>query len=176
MKNGLRQLFIDELGDMCNAENQIKEAFPKLINLASSPDLKEALCHHLKETEKHASQIEAICNFLHCTVSEKKCEGMRGLLSECERKIKGKAQSPLLDAVIINACQKIEHYEIASYGTLRAFAEQLDLDSEVVDFIQEILDEEGATDRRLTKIAEGTALSKGVNEEAFEEIQSMRRR
>lgn len=164
--NGLHQLFIDELADMLNSENQIVESLPKLIKLASLPELKEALTKHLKETQNQVERIEKIYSILGLPSNEETCEAMEGLLKEAEDLTSKFQKSPTLDAAIISAAQKVEHYEIASYGTLRSFAKHLDLDSEVVDLIQETLDEEAAADKKLTKIADGSFFTSGVNKEA----------
>jgi ferritin-like metal-binding protein YciE len=165
---GLYKLFIDELEDMYNSENQIVESLPKLIHLANSPDLKEALTKHLKETQNQVTRIENIFSILEMSAKEKTCKAMQGLLKEAEELIRNKTKSSVLDAAIISAAQKVEHYEIASYGTLRSFAKHLDFDSEIIDLLQVTLDEEGAADKKLTKIAEGTIFSTGVNREAAE--------
>jgi ferritin-like metal-binding protein YciE len=162
----LHKLFIDELSDMYSAEHQIIEGLPKLIKLASFPELKESLTKHLKETENQAHRIKKIFTILKVSLKEKKCEAMEGLMKEAEDIVKNKTPSALLDAAIISACQKVEHYEMASYGTLRSFAKHLELDSEVADLIQETLDEEGAANKKLTKIADGTFFSDGINQEA----------
>lgn len=168
MKNqDLFDLFKDELCDMYSAEKQIIKTLPKLIKLADSEDLKEALTMHLKETEEQVDRIEQIFTILNLENKEIMCEGMQGILREGDEIVKDKIRSPLLDAAIISACQKVEHYEIASYGTLRSFAEHLSLDSEVADLIQESLDEEGAADKKLTKLAEGTFFKTGVNKDAL---------
>ncbi|KIA78026.1 Protein YciF [Parachlamydia acanthamoebae] len=170
MKNqDLTQLFIDELADMYNSENQILKALPKLIKAASLPDLKEALTTHLHETEEQVERIEKIFSLMNLPVSDKICEAMRGLIKEADDLTQNKSKSATLDAAIISAAQKVEHYEIASYGTLRSFAKHLDLKSEITDLLQETLDEEGSADKKLTKIADGSFLSSGVNKEAVEE-------
>ena len=158
-KSGLSDLFIDELADMLSSENQIIEALPKLIELASSPDLKKALSSHLKETENQVTRIEEIFSILKLDPEEKTCEAMEGLIEEADEIVEDKSKSPTLDAAIISAAQKVEHYEIASYGTLRSFAKHLGLDKRVMDLLQETLDEEGAADKKLTKIAEGSSSS-----------------
>lgn len=160
------KLFIDELEDMYSAENLILSALPKLIKLASSKDLKEALSNHLEETENQVTRIEEIFNLLGITAREKHCKGMEGIISEGEEMVKGKTKSPALDAAIISAAQKVEHYEIASYGTLRSFAEHLDFSDDVIDRLQDTLDEEGAADKLLTRIADGSIFTSGVNKEA----------
>lgn len=169
MKNqGLYKLFIEELKDMYNAEHQILKALPKVISHASLPELKEALTKHVKETEHQIKRIEKIFNIIDVAPEQVTCEGIKGILEEGDELIKDNAKSPTLDAAIISACQKVEHYEIASYGTLRSFAKQLEFDSDVVDLIQDSLDEEGAADKKLTKLAEGSFFTSGVNKEAAE--------
>lgn len=168
MKNkGLYGLFLDELADMYSAENQIIDTLPKLIKAASSQELKEGLRNHLEETKNQVKRIEKICKILNVPVSEKECEGMRGILEEGDEMLKNKNKSPLTDATIISAAQKVEHYEIASYGTLRAFASDLNLGREVVNLLQESLDEEGNANKILTKVAQGTFFTEGVNQEAI---------
>ena len=169
MKNqGLYELFMDELKDMLNSENQIVESLPKLIKLASLPELKEALSSHLKETENQVTRLKQIFSILGTKPSEITCEAMEGLIKEAEELTEDRTKSPTLDAAIISAAQKIEHYEMASYGTLRSFAKHLDLDKKIATLLQETLDEEGAADKKLTKIAEGSFFSEGVNQEAAE--------
>lgn len=162
----LFQLFIDELGDMYSSERQIIESFPKLIHRASLTELKQTLKKHLKETENHLNRLEEIFFLLDLPPEEKKCEAMEGLLRESENLTENKIPSPALDAAIISATQKIEHYEMASYGILRSFAKTLDLGHEIVGLFQENLDEERAADKKLTKIAEGSFFRSGVNKEA----------
>lgn len=164
----LRQLFIEELEDMLSSENQIVKALPKLIKQASLPDLKEALSNHLEETENQVERLKKIFNLLGLKPKERTCEGMEGIIAEGDEMVSGKAKCATLDAAIISAAQKVEHYEIASYGTLRSFAKQLKLDSEISDLLTESLDEESAADKKLTKIAEGTLLTTGINKEAAE--------
>lgn len=169
MKNqDLYQLFLEELTAMYGAEHLIIESLPNLIKLASLSDLKEALSSHLEETESQAERIEKIFSALDETVEEQTCRGMEGILKEVNKIVQNKAKSPVLDAAIIGAAQKVEHYEIASYGTLRSFANQLDLDSEIINLLQESLNEEAAADKKLTKIAEGSFFSSGVNKEAVD--------
>jgi len=162
----LFELFIDELADMYNSEKQIVKGLPKLIKLASQPELKEALTKHWNETENQVRRIEKIYHILNMKPREITCEAMEGLMKECEELTEKRDRSPTLDAAIICAAQKVEHYEIASYGTLRSFAKHLDLDSEIIDQLQDTLDEEGAADKKLTKIADGSFFSSGINTEA----------
>lgn len=177
MKNqSFHQLFIDELADMYNSENQMVRSLPKLIKLASFPELKEALSAHLKETENQVSRIEQIFSILELTPQENTCEAMEGLVKEAEDLVKHKNKSPVLDAAIITAAQKIEHYEIASYGTLKSFAKHLGFSSEVIDLLEATLEEEAAADKKLTKIADGSFFSSGVNQEAAEAVTGSSRR
>lgn len=162
------RLFIGELEDIYSAEKQITRSLPRLIELSSFQELKDALSKHLKETEHQVERIEKIATILEISLRENTCEGMEGLLKEAQELVKNKQKSPVLDAAIISAAQKVEHYEIASYGTLRNFAKQLDLDSDVIDLLQDSLDEEGSADKKLTKIADGSFFSRGVNKEAEE--------
>ena len=159
-------LFVNQLEEMYNAENQILKALPKMIKLAQSKDLKEALSDHLAETEHQVTRIEEIFTLLSITARDKISKGMEALLQEGEEIVQNKTKSPALDAAIICACQKVEHYEIASYGTLRSFAEHLDLADEVANNFQDTLDEEGALDHVLTKIADGSVFTSGINEVA----------
>lgn len=169
MKNhDLRQLFLDELEDMFDSEQQIVNSLPKLIKLAHHEDLKEALSNHLKETENQVSRIEQIFSIMSMTPKKKTCRAMIGLLQEADDLVKNIQKSFTLDAAIISAAQKVEHYEIASYGTLRSFAKILDLDSEISNLLKETLDEEASADKKLTKIAEGSMFTTGVNQEALE--------
>lgn len=162
----LNKLFVDELKGMYSSESQTLKALPKLIKLASLPELKETLSHHLAETEDQLIRIERIFSLLAIDSSKVLCRGMEGILMEVEEIIANKPKSTFLDAAIISAVQKIEHYEIASYRTLISFAHHLELTSEIVDLLHKNLDEENAADKKLTKIAEGSFFSSGVNEEA----------
>jgi ferritin-like metal-binding protein YciE len=163
---GLYELFIEELEDMFSSERQIVQTLPQLVQAASLPELKEALSNHLKETKNQVTRIEKIYAILGVQPVENLCEGMKGILQEVEELTEGKSKSPTLDAAIISAAQKVEHYEIASYTTLKSFAKHLELDSEVVDLIEDTLKEELAADKKLTKIADGSFFSSGVNKEA----------
>lgn len=167
-QEGLYQLFIEELEDMYSGEQQIVDSLPKLINLASSKDLVEALTKHLKETKDQVKRIERIFSILGLTTKSITCKAMEGLIKEAEELVGNRNKSPTTDAAIICAAQKVEHYEIASYGTLRCFAEQLDLDSEIPDLLEKSINEEGAADKTLTKIAKGSIFFGGVNQKAAE--------
>jgi ferritin-like metal-binding protein YciE len=168
-KQDLYQLFINELEDMYSAEELIVGSLPLLIKGSFHADLKEALHDHLKETKHQVKRLEEVFSLLDLPCRKKLCKGMEGILKEGRELITPQIPSPVLDAVIIGSAQKVEHYEIASYGTLCSFAKHLDLKSEVVDLLKDNLKEEVAADKKLTKIAEGSFLSPGINEEAVED-------
>lgn len=169
MKNqGLWDLFIEECADMLNAETQITHFLPKAIKLAHAPDLKEALTHHLKETENQISRLRQVFELLDQEESQETCDGIQGILTENQKQVRGHSSGPATDALIIAGCQKVEHYEMASYGTLIAWAKQLDFDSEVVDLLKATYDEESAADKKLSKLAEGGLIFSGINKAAAE--------
>ncbi|MBA2728433.1 MAG: ferritin-like domain-containing protein [Parachlamydiaceae bacterium] len=167
MKNKeFEELFITQLETMLGAEKQILDTLPKLIKLAEIEDLKNALSTHLEETENQVERLEQIFRILNITPQARKNIAMEGILKQGEELLKNKPQSPILDAAIIASAQMVEHCEIAIYGTLRSFAKHLKLDDEVADLLQETLKEEGAADKLLTKIADGSLFASGINEEA----------
>jgi ferritin-like metal-binding protein YciE len=158
----VEELLIHEIGDLMSAEEQLIEALPKMAEAATSKELKKAITVHLKETEKQLERLETVAEELKLKSSDKKvCKAMKGLVAEGQEALKEVEPGPLLDAAIIGAAQRVEHYEIAGYGTARALAEGLGL-KKVVKLLNETLEEEGATDKKLTKIAEGV-----VNPEAL---------
>jgi ferritin-like metal-binding protein YciE len=156
MDNDLHELFLDELADMHNAEKQLTKALPKMIKAANSEELKAAIQSHLKETEGHVKRLEDIFKALDEKLKQKTCAAMKGILEEASELLQEQKGKSSLDAAIIAAGQKVEHYEIASYGTVRAWAEQMGHD-EAVELLQETLDEENAADEKLTEIAETLA-------------------
>ena len=159
----LMKLFEDELKDIYWAEKALTKAIPKMIKNATSEELIEALESHLAETEEQVNRVEQIFEGLGKKATAKKCEAMEGLIKEAEEIMEDCEEGPMRDAGIISAGQKVEHYEIASYGTLRQFAETLGLD-EAVELLQATLDEEKAADEKLTEVAVSA-----VNIEASEE-------
>ena len=162
--NDLFELFVEQLQDMSSSENQIVKGLPKFIEKASNEDLKKARSSHLEETKKQVKRIDRICTILNAPKEQKLCRAMQGILQEANEMTENKEpSSPTLDAAIIASAQKVEHYEIATYSSLKSFAKQLDLDEEVVDLIEETLNEETAADKKLTKIAEGSIFTSGVN-------------
>ncbi len=159
--SGLKEVFIEQLQDAYAAENQILEALPKMVRAASSEDLSEAFKHHLEETRGQVDRLDAIFSQLDEIPDKRKtCKGMKGLLEEGEEAIEKHGKNVSRDALLIAGAQKVEHYEIATYGTLRAWAEDLDL-TDAVELLDATLEEEAAANEKLTSIAES-----GVNEEA----------
>lgn len=165
MSKDMEELFIDELHDLLSCEEQIIQALPKVIDATESKDLKDALTSHLKETKEQVRRLEKIFKLLKIKKEEKFCKGTRGLIQECEEAIKELPKSPVRDAAIISKTQRIEHYEISAYGTVRTFAEELGL-NEAAGLLQETLDEEAHADKKLTKIAEGGLFRAGINHKA----------
>ena len=151
--NSLQELFVNELKDVYNAEKQLIAALPKMAEAASSPDLSEALTKHLQETEGHVARLEQIFKELDLPARGKKCKGMEGLIEEGEEMIKMKGDPAAIDAGLIAAAQRVEHYEIAGYGCVRTYAKQLG-DQQAAQLLQQTLDEEGTADKKLTQLAE----------------------
>ena len=162
----LEKLFRDEIADLYDAEQQILKALPKMISAVSTPQLKTALEQHRKVTEAQVQRLEEIFR-AEGKPSQKKCKGMAGLLAEGEDILKEDFEGEVMDAAIIGAAQRVEHYEIAAYGTVRAFAEHLGK-NEVVELLQETLDEEKEADELLTQIAE-SQVNLRASEEASED-------
>ena|SRR5688572_18681741 len=148
----LEGLLIDELQDIYSAENQLIKALPKLAEASESDDLRVAFNEHLKETRGHAAHIEEICEKLNAKAAGRKCLGMEGLIKEAEEFLKADLEEELLEAALIGAAQRIEHYEIAAYGTVHAHARQLGFMS-VADILGSILEEEKKSDEQLTSLA-----------------------
>src|SRR5687767_15827895 len=156
----LRALYVDELKDLYSAEGQILKALPRMIKAASNRQLKQALTEHERVTRKQVQRLERIFKDLDETPRGKKCHGMEGLLKEGKELIAEKPEPEVLDAGLISKAQHVEHYEIAGYGTVRTYARTLGFRSQQA-LLQQTLDEEQATDKQLTKIAES-----GINGEA----------
>lgn len=150
--SALMKLFEDELKDIYWAEKALLKAIPKMIDNATSEELIEALTNHLAETEEQVSRVEQVFESFDKKAKAVKCDAMEGLLKEAESIMEECEPGAMCDAGIISAGQKIEHYEIASYGTLRQFAETLGLE-EAAELLQITLDEEKAADETLTEVA-----------------------
>jgi ferritin-like metal-binding protein YciE len=148
----LRDLYIEELKDLYSAENQIIKALPKMIKAATSPDLKAGFEEHLEQTRVQVERLEEIFKQLDESPKGKKCKGMEGLLEEGKELMEEDAEPEVLDAGLIAAAQHVEHYEIAGYGCVRTYAELLG-DKRAVELLQQTLDEEKGTDKKLTMIA-----------------------
>jgi len=149
----LDDLYMDMLKDLYSAEKQLVKALPKMAKNAQSPDLQRAFQDHLKQTEGHVERIERIFSELGGSPRGKKCVGMEGLVEEGNELLQEDVEPDVLDAGLIAAAQKVEHYEIASYGTVRTWAERLGYHN-AAQLLQQTLDEEGDANKKLTQIAE----------------------
>ena len=168
--NILRETFLEELADLYDAEKQLVKALPKMAKAAQNQQLKEGFEEHLGETEEHVNRLEQVFQNIGERAKGKKCKAMKGLVEEGEELIKEKAG----DAALICAAQKVEHYEIAAYGSLKTWARMLE-ENEAADLLEETLEEEKATDEKLTELAEST-VNEGENEEESERQEQPKRR
>lgn len=155
----LKDLLIDEMHDLYSAETQLLKALPKMAKAAASNELKAGFSEHLEQTKGHVERLERALALLDAPPKGKICKAMKGLIEEGAEAIEAKAPDAIRDANLIGAAQRVEHYEIAAYGTARAFAETLNEDA-VAALLQETLNEESETDQKLTALAEI------INEEA----------
>jgi ferritin-like metal-binding protein YciE len=155
----LKDLYIDELKDLYSAENQLVKALPKMAKAASSEKLKEGFEEHFEQTKGHVQRLEKIFEFLQQSPKGKKCKAMEGLIAEGSELTKEDFEGAILDAGLIGAAQRVEHYEIAAYGTAQAFAKVLG-ESQHAALLAETLAEEEATDEKLT------TLSEAINQQA----------
>ena len=149
---GLKTLYIDELKDLYSAENQLVKALPKMAKAASSDELREGFEKHLEQTKGHVQRLEKIFEALGENPKGKKCKGMEGLIEEGSEAMQEDYEGSVLDAALIGAAQRVEHYEIAGYGTVRSMAETLAEDDHV-SLLEETLQEEKETDEKLTELA-----------------------
>src|SRR5882672_7260938 len=150
--NSLQDLFIHDLKDLYNAETQLTKALPKMAKAANDPDLKQAFQTHLAETEMQVQRLEQIFEELDESPKGKKCKAMEGLIEEGKELMEEDAQPAVMDAGLIGAAQKVEHYEIAGYGTVRTYAQMLGND-QAARLLQQTLEEEGNTDKKLNALA-----------------------
>lgn len=165
----LQDLYVEELRDLYNAESQIAKALPKMAKVASNEELRAAFQEHLTVTEQQIERLEQIFETLGKSPKGKKCMGMEGLLAEGKEHMAEVKKGDTLDAALIGAAQKVEHYEIAGYGTARSFAETLGR-QEDAQLLQETLDEEAETDDKLTEIAVAVGVNmQAANEESEED-------
>ena len=158
--NNLREALVEEIRDLYNAEKQLTKALPKMAKGATSDELREAFETHLEETEGQVTRLERVFELLEEKPRGKHCAGMAGIVEEGSEKLQEDMEDAVLDACLIAAAQKVEHYEISAYGTAIAWAEALQL-SDVAEVLQETLAEEKAADEKLTALAEA-----GINEAA----------
>jgi ferritin-like metal-binding protein YciE len=158
----LHDAFIDELRDVYNAEQQITKALPKMIKAASSPELQKALSKHLEETKNQIARLEEVFESVEEKVRGKKCDGMAGIIEEGKTAMGEDFDVQTMDAALIASAQRVEHYEMAAYGTLVSWAEAMG-HTDAAELLQTTLDEEKAADEKLSAIAEG-----GINRSAAE--------
>jgi ferritin-like metal-binding protein YciE len=149
----LHELLVHEVKDLYSAENQLVKALPRMAKNAQNNELRRAFEQHLRQTEEHARRLERVAERLEAKPRGKKCVGMEGLIEEGKELLSEDAEAEVLDAGLIGAAQKVEHYEIAAYGTARAHAEQLGY-QDVASTLQKTLDEESQANELLTAIAE----------------------
>jgi ferritin-like metal-binding protein YciE len=161
----LDDLFVDQLQDLYSAEQQLVQALPKMASAASNDELREAFEHHLSETQEHVQRISEIFGEIGATPSGETCEAMEGLIREGEQVLTAQGDPTVRDAALIAAAQRVEHYEIAAYGTARTLADDLDQDG-AKDLLDQTLDEESNADKLLTKIATGGMFKAGINQQA----------
>lgn len=161
----LQDVFVEQIADLQSAEQQLISALPKMAEAASDDELRKAFLAHLDETRGHADRLRKIASIVGTTVPSEECQAMKGLVAEGEDTINRPGTAVAKDAALIAAAQRVEHYEIAAYGTAKTLAKEIGLD-DAVELLDETLDEESEADKLLTKIATGGLFSSGVNEKA----------
>ena len=161
----LKDLYVDQLKDIYSAEKQLIQALPKMAKAATSEELRMGFEEHLEQTKTHLSRLEQVFEALGSSAGRKKCAAMEGLVEEGQEAIELEGNPVVRDAALIAAAQRVEHYEIAAYGSVRTFADHLGFGDQS-KLLQMTLDEEGATDKKLTAMAEGSMFSDGINEKA----------
>jgi len=152
-ESALKELYLDELKDLYDAENQLVKALPKLAKAAASEELRSGFEEHLEQTKGHVQRLEEVFKLLGEKAKGKKCKGMEGLVNEGKEMMEEDFEDDVMDAALISAAQRVEHYEIAAYGTVRTYAEILGQD-EAVSILEETLSEEKETDEKLTELAQ----------------------
>jgi ferritin-like metal-binding protein YciE len=163
--NSIQDVYANQLGDLRSAESQLIEALPKMANAASDDGLKQAFTEHLQQTREHRDRLERIIAGAPTTVPNQVCKGMEGLIAEGDEVVNATGDPAAKDAALIAAAQRVEHYEIAAYGTARELARRLD-ERDAADLLDQTLDEESDADKLLTKLATGGLLGVGINEDA----------
>lgn len=169
--NSLRELYIDQLRDLYDAENQLIKALPRMAKEASSDELRQAVEEHLEQTRGQAERLEQIFEQLGEKPKGKKCKGMQGVIEEGKETLEEDMEEDTKDAAIIAAAQRVEHYEIAGYGTARTYANLLG-ENEAAELLEETLNEEKETDQKLTQLAEEINVEAAEGEEDSEEEES----
>jgi ferritin-like metal-binding protein YciE len=167
MPAGLKELYIDELKDIYSAETQMVKALPKLAKAASSDELRKGFEEHLEQTKGHVERLEKIFQALGESPKGKKCKGMEGLVAEGAEAMEEDFEGSVMDAALIGAAQRVEHYEIAAYGTVCAFAQELG-EEDHVSLLTETLEEEKETDEKLSELAQ--EINTQANEESGDEV------
>jgi ferritin-like metal-binding protein YciE len=160
----VQDLFEHEISDLYSAETQLVAALPKMAAAATSDELRQAFQHHLEETREHVRRLEDIRGQIGSSTSDE-CEGMRGLIEEGDEILAADGDPSVKDAALISAAQRVEHYEIAAYGTARTLADEIDLE-DAKELLDQTLDEESNADKLLTKIATGGMFKAGINQQA----------
>jgi ferritin-like metal-binding protein YciE len=173
--NSLQELYVEQLKDLYDAEHQIIKALPKMIDEITSADLKEALTEHLEVTKTQATRLEQIVDALGEKAKGEKCKGMQGIIQEGSDLVSDIKDPDVRDAAIIAAAQRVEHYEMAGYGTARTYATLLD-DENASQLLQQTLDEEKEADQKLTELAEGINVSATATGASSEKRTSSRKR
>jgi ferritin-like metal-binding protein YciE len=166
--DSLKKLYVEELKDLYSAESQLVKALPKMAKAASSDDLRQGFEEHLEQTKGHVQRLEKVFQALEETPKGKKCKGMEGLIAEGADVMEEDFEGNLMDAALIGAAQRVEHYEIAAYGTVRAFAKELG-QTEQASLLTETLEEEKETDQKLTELAQQINAQANEGEERKEE-------
>jgi ferritin-like metal-binding protein YciE len=171
-KDSLRELYVDELKDIYSAEKQLTKALPKMAKAATSPELQEGFEEHLEQTKGHVERLEQIFSMLGTKPGGKKCMGMEGLVNEGAEIMGEDFEDEVMDAALISAAQRVEHYEIAAYGTVAAYADLLG-ESEHADLLRQTLEEEKETDQKLTELAEeiNVSANQGESDEDEEDVE-----
>jgi ferritin-like metal-binding protein YciE len=170
-ENTLRDLFIDELRDLYDAENRLVKAIPKMAKAAESDELRSGFEHHLEQTKVHVERLKKVLTSLDEKPTAKKCPGMAGIVQEGDEMMDEGYEGSVKDAALISTAQRVEHYEIAAYGCVHSWAEELG-ETEAAAILEKTLNEEKETDAKLTELAEqinASANSEGAKEEETEE-------
>jgi ferritin-like metal-binding protein YciE len=160
-EKNLKSVFVDELRDIYNAEQQLIKALPKMAKAATSKELRSGFEEHLEQTKEHAARIEKIFSGMGEPVKGKKCKGMEGIVSEGGEVMSEDYEGAVMDAALISTAQRVEHYEMAAYGAVHAYAELMG-ESEAASLLEQTLEEEKETDQKLTN------LSRQINSEAYQ--------